>query len=107
MEQFVARYASPMLLGFDFDIEAGQTPAMVRSLLQRIKVAQQRRPHLRISFTVATHAASDAGQASLNAQGQQVLDAIRDGDTQGALHRMASMLGDTRALMRRAVFTVT
>lgn len=37
----------------------------------------------------------------------KVLDAIRDGDTQGALHRMASMLGDTRALMRRAVFTVT
>lgn len=78
MEQFVTRYASPMLLGFDFDIEAGQTPEMVRSLLQRIKVAQLRRPHLRISFTVATHAASDAGQASLNAQGQQVLAAIRE-----------------------------
>lgn len=78
MEQFVARYESPMLLGFDFDIEAGQTPEMVRSLLQRIKVAQQRRPQLRISFTVATHAASDAGEASLNAQGQLVLDAIRE-----------------------------
>jgi hypothetical protein len=78
MEQFVARYASPMLLGFDFDIEAGQTPEMVRSLLQRIKAAQLRRPPLRISSTVATHAASDAGQASLNAQGQQVLAAIRE-----------------------------
>ncbi len=78
MEQFVKRYESPMLLGFDFDIEAGQTPEMVRSLLQRIKVAQLRRPHLRMSFTVATHAASDAGQASLNAQGQQVLAAIRE-----------------------------
>ena len=78
MEQFVTRYASPMLLGFDFDIEAGQTPGMIRSLLQRIKVAQLRRPHLRMSFTVATHAATDAGQASLNAQGQQVLAAIRE-----------------------------
>lgn len=78
MEQFIARYESPMLLGFDFDIEAGQTPEMVQSLLQRIKVAQLRRPHLRLSFTVATHGASDAGQASLNAQGQQVLAAIRD-----------------------------
>lgn len=78
MEQFVARYESPMLLGFDFDIEAGQTPDMIRSLLQRIKVAQLRRPHLRMSFTVATHAASDASQASLNAQGQQVLAAIRE-----------------------------
>jgi chitinase len=78
MEQFVARYESPMLLGFDFDIEAGQTPDMIRSLLQRIKVAQLRRPHLRMSFTVATHAASDASQASLNSQGKQVLAAIRE-----------------------------
>ena len=78
MEAFVARYESPMLRGFDFDIEAGQTPDMIRSLLQRIKVAQMRRPHLRMSFTVATHAASDASQASLNAQGQQVLAAIRE-----------------------------
>jgi len=66
-----------MLLGFDFDIEAGQTPEMINSLLQRIKVAQLRRPHLRLSFTVATHAASDGAQASLNPQGQQVLAAIR------------------------------
>nr|WP_295770563.1 glycosyl hydrolase [Rhodoferax sp.] len=78
MEQFVARYASPQLVGFDFDIEAGQTPDMVRSLLQRIKAAQLRRPHLRMSFTVATLAASDAGQASINAQGQSVLTAIRE-----------------------------
>lgn len=77
MEQFVVRYESTMLLGFDFDIEAGQTPAMVNSLMQQIKAAQLRRPHLRFSFTVATHAASDAGQASLNAQGQQVLAAIQ------------------------------
>jgi hypothetical protein len=78
MEQFVARYASPQLVGFDFDIEAGQTPDMVRSLLQRIKVAQLRRPHLRMSFTVATLAASDAGEASINTQGQSVLAAIRE-----------------------------
>ena len=78
MEQFVARYASPQLVGFDFDIEAGQTPEMVRSLLRRIKAVQLRRPHLRLSFTVATLAASDAGQASINAQGQSVLAAIRE-----------------------------
>ena len=78
MEQFVARYASPQLLGFDFDIEAGQTPDLLRSLLQRIKAAQLRRPHLRLSFTVATLADSDAGQASINAQGQSVLAAIRE-----------------------------
>lgn len=78
MEQFVARYDSTQLVGFDFDIEAGQTPDMVRSLLQRIKAAQLRRPHLRLSFTVATLAASDEGEASINAQGQSVLAAIRE-----------------------------
>lgn len=82
MEQFITRYASPQLLGFDFDIEAGQTPDMVRSLLLRIKAAQLRHPHLRLSFTVATLAASDAGQASINAQGQSVLAAIRDAGLQ-------------------------
>jgi opacity protein-like surface antigen len=77
MEAFVARYESPSLVGFDFDIEAGQTPEMIGALLQRIKTAQQRRPHLRMSFTVATFAASDGSQTSLNTQGQQVLAAIR------------------------------
>lgn len=78
MEQFVARYDSPLLLGFDFDIESGQTPNMVKSLLQRIKAAQLRRPHLRLSFTVATLAASDPGQSSINAQGLSVLTAVRE-----------------------------
>lgn len=78
MEQFITRYETPMLLGFDFDIEAGQTPEMVHNLVRRIKVAQARRPHLRISFTVPTFAASDASQASLNAQGQLVMSAIRE-----------------------------
>lgn len=77
MEAFVARYESPSLVGFDFDIEAGQTPEMIGALLKHIKTAQQRRPHLRMSFTLATFAASDGSQASLNAQGQQVLAAIR------------------------------
>ena len=78
MEQFVARYDSTLLVGLDFDIEARQTPDMVRSLMLHIKSAQLRRPHLRISFTVATLAANDAGQASINAQGQSVLAAIRE-----------------------------
>ena len=78
MEAFVTRYDSPLLVGFDFDVEAGQTPDMVRSLLTRVKAAQLRRPHLRLSFTVATLAASDGSQSSINAQGQSVLAAIRE-----------------------------
>ena len=35
---------------------------------------------------------------------QKVFEAIRLGDTQSALHRMASMLSDTRALMNQSVF---
>ena len=78
MDAFVAHYDGPSLIGFDFDIEAGQTSDQVNSLVQRIKTLQERRPELRISFTLPTHGASDAGQASLNAQGQQVLAAIRE-----------------------------
>ena len=78
MEQFAARYDSPFLEGFDFDIEAQQTPADIRSLVHQIKLAQLRRPHLRFSFTLATFAASDGSQASLNGLGQTVLQAVRD-----------------------------
>lgn len=35
---------------------------------------------------------------------QKVFSAIEEGDSQDALHRMAGMLSDTRALMRRSVF---
>jgi hypothetical protein len=91
MEQFVARYASAQLVGFDFDIEAGQTPDMVRSLIQRIKAAQLRQPHLRMSFTVATLAASDGSLDSINAQGQSVLAAIRDAQLENYLINLMVM----------------
>ncbi len=35
---------------------------------------------------------------------QKVFEAIRQGDAQNALHRMAGMLSDTRALMKQSVF---
>jgi chitinase len=77
MEKFVARYESPKLVGFDFDIEEHQTDAQIRSLAERIVAAQRRRPHLRLSFTVATHAASDGSKTSLNPTAQRVLAAVR------------------------------
>ncbi len=77
MEAFIARYASPRLVGIDFDIEAKQTPEIVDALIQRVLVAQRRHPHLRFSFTLPTLAASDGSRASLNAQGRGVLQAIR------------------------------
>lgn len=77
MERFVARYMSPRLVGFDFDIEAGQSAAQVDSLVKRIRHVQRKYPQLRYSFTVATHAASDGSNRSLNQTGEAVLAALR------------------------------
>ena len=78
MEAFIARYASPRLIGFDFDIERGQSAEIVGALVQRIKAAKERHPQLRFSFTLATWGASDGSQVSLNDDGQRVMQAIRD-----------------------------
>ncbi|WP_426341867.1 glycosyl hydrolase [Pseudoduganella sp. S-14] len=77
MELFVSRYISPQLIGFDFDIEHGQTAAQIDSLVTRIALAQRAHPQLRFSFTIATHAASDGSARSLNETGEQVLAALR------------------------------
>ena len=47
-------------------------------------------------------AAKDREVARLEAIYRKVLDAIRAGDAQRALHRMAVMLSDTRDLMQRS-----
>lgn len=77
MDAFVSRYKSPQLVGFDFDIEHGQTAAQIDSLVQRIANVQKSHPHWRYSFTIATHAASDGSRRSLNGTGEQVLAALR------------------------------
>ncbi len=78
MEKFIARYASSRLVGLDFDIEAGQTAEVIDSLVRRAMTAQKRHPQLRLSFTLATLAASDGSRASLNRHGEIVMRAIRD-----------------------------
>jgi chitinase len=77
MEAFISRYMSPRLIGFDFDIERGQSDAVLASLVERIAAAQRRHPPLRFSFTLATWAANDGSLASLNADGERVMRAIR------------------------------
>ncbi len=77
MLRFVERYAGPRLRGIDFDIEGAQTPAQIEALVQRAKAVQQRWPALRLSFTVATHAAVDGSRRSLNATGEAVLASLR------------------------------
>jgi hypothetical protein len=91
MERFIARYASPRLIGFDFDIEEGQTPAQVQSLVARIRAAQLRHPELRFSFTIATAAASDGSLGSLNALGEGILRAIAAGGLRGHVINLMTM----------------
>jgi hypothetical protein len=77
MNRFITRYASPQLIGIDFDIEAGQSAAQIDSLVQRAKNAGAKWPTLRFSFTIATHAGADGSLRSLNATGEAILAAIR------------------------------
>jgi hypothetical protein len=58
-------------------LEAGQTTEALVALVQRVRSAQFHHPRLRFSFTLATLAASDGSLGSLNALGDQVLEAIR------------------------------
>jgi chitinase len=91
MERFLARYDSAQLVGVDFDIEDKQTPAQVDALMVAIKDAQKRRPQLRYSFTLATVAASDGSQASLNPLGESILAAIRRHGLQAAVFNLMVM----------------
>src|SRR6201996_6219509 len=59
MESFIARYASPNLVGIDFDIEGGQS-----------------HPDIQYSFTLATLAASDGSYGGVNSLGNEVVEAV-------------------------------
>jgi hypothetical protein len=54
MTTFINRWASSGLIGVDFDIEAGQSQAVIGDLIQRIKAAHGSFPTLRFSLTLAT-----------------------------------------------------
>jgi hypothetical protein len=77
MRRFLDHYASPHFIGIDFDIEAGQAPAEIDSLMAQIAGAQHWAPRLRISFTLQTFAATDGSGASLNALAANVLESAR------------------------------
>jgi chitinase len=77
IDYIVARYGSPQLIGLDFDIEGPQTQDQIDSLMQRIRTASEKHPQLRMSFTIATLAASDGSRGSLNATGERVLASLR------------------------------
>jgi hypothetical protein len=72
---FVNRWASPHLIGVDFDIEVGQSTADITALISRISASHTAHPGLRYSLTIATLGNTD-GSESLNATGVAVLNAV-------------------------------
>lgn len=91
MARFLARYDSPLLAGLDFDIEGAQTPAQIDALVQRLVVLQRRRPGLRLSFTLATHAGNDTARRSLNDSGRAVLASLAQHGLDGAIINLMVM----------------
>jgi chitinase len=76
MESFIATYASPHLVGIDFDIENGQSESQIQSLVDAAAGAQSEYPNLQFSFTLATLAASDGSYAGVNSLGNEVVEAV-------------------------------
>jgi hypothetical protein len=84
---FVDRWVSPHLIGIDFDIEAGQSQAVIGALIDRIRAAHTRYPGLRFSLTLATLANNNGGstaqslganvQDSFNVYGDETLQAVK------------------------------
>jgi hypothetical protein len=64
MTTFIQRWASSGLLGVDFDIEAGQSQAVIGALVQRIKTAHNSYPSLRFSLTLATLANNNGASSA-------------------------------------------
>jgi hypothetical protein len=84
-DTFVGRWASPNLIGVDFDIEAGQSQSDIDALVARIQTAHGTYPGLRFSLTIATLANNDGASTaqnlgstadSLNTYGDMVLSAV-------------------------------
>jgi len=91
MARFLARYDSPPLLRLDFYIQGQQTREQITSLVQRLRTLQRQRPTLQLSFTLATFAASDGSQRSLNALGERVHASIREAGLHGAVYNLMVM----------------
>jgi hypothetical protein len=76
MEAFIARYASPHLVGIDFDIEGGQSASDIQNLVAAAAGAQAQYPNIQFSFTLATLGASDGSYGGVNSLGNEVTEAV-------------------------------
>jgi chitinase len=76
MDSFIATYASPHLVGIDFDIEGGQSESDIQNLVAAAAGAQATYPNLQFSFTLATLGASDGSYGGVNSLGNEVVEAV-------------------------------
>jgi chitinase len=76
MDSFIATYASPHLVGIDFDIEGGQSESDIQNLVAAAAGAQSTYPNLQFSFTLATLGASDGSYGGVNSLGNEVVEAV-------------------------------
>jgi len=90
-QTFVQRWMSPHLRGIDFDIEAGQTPAIIDALIRRVQAAHATYPALRFSLTLAT-LANNNGASTAQSLGPSIADSF---NTLGAqtLQTVQTILG--------------
>jgi hypothetical protein len=91
MEAFIARYASPNLVGIDFDIEGGQSESDIEGLVAAAAGAQSQYPDLQFSFTLATLAASDGSHGGVNSLGNEVVEAVLGSSLQNYVINLMTM----------------
>ncbi|HEY0798610.1 MAG TPA: discoidin domain-containing protein, partial [Candidatus Baltobacteraceae bacterium] len=72
---FVRTYYSSSMIGVDFDIENGQSQAVINALVQDCVAATATYPNLRWSFTIASGAQTTGGDP-VAGEGDKVLQAI-------------------------------
>jgi chitinase len=75
MQTFIDTYYSANMLGVDYDIELGQSQAIIDDLINSTIYAEQQYPSMRFSFTLQTEGASTTG-SDLNSTGDTVMSEI-------------------------------
>jgi hypothetical protein len=91
MDSFIATYASPNLVGIDFDIEGGQTESQIQDLVDAAAGAQSEYPNLQFSFTLATLGASDGSYGGVNSLGNEVVEAVLGSGLQNYVINLMTM----------------
>jgi chitinase len=95
---FVKSYYTSHMLGVDFDIEAGQSQAVITQLATDVKAAEAVYPSLRFSFTVGTLGQIAANGTALGTYGVDVMNAIKSvGLTKYTVNLMAMDYGSASA----------